>query len=92
MFGKSQDEKDLEAFEKKAQEEVEEKKYEEIRSEQRRDYVDEKMKLSEKELFVELLYRMDELLDKTDWINKYLLNIQENTKPSNQPDYQFSKY
>jgi hypothetical protein len=84
MFGKNK-EKEAAKVEDEAAENK--RQLEEIEAKRKQDYVDEKMKLSEKELFVELLWRMDELIGETSMTNKWLVDIDYNTKPENQPNY-----
>ncbi len=96
MFGKNKEEKaqvEAERREKVASKAAEADRIRaEILAKRKQDYVDEKMKLSEKELFVELLWHMDELNQKTESINNLSRDIEYNTKPSNQPSYELSKY
>ena len=81
MFGKNKKEEP-----KKEQSEIDaenaeiKRKNEEKEAKRKQDYVDEKMKLTEKELFVELLWSLDEM-KKWDMnsIRKNLMDINLNT-------------
>ena len=86
MFGKDKkEEPKKEQSEIDAENAEKKRKVEEKEAKRKQDYVDEKMKLTEKELLVELLWRLDEINSKKlTSIDRELSQIEYNTMKLNE--------